>query len=259
VAATDSNALYSTDMAGGFGAIIRSGSSGSYSSSLIAGRGEMPVNYVTFWDAARFANWLHNDQPTGLQDDTTTEDGAYTLTPTGIANNTVARNASEARVFVTSEDEWYKAAYYDKLGMAYYDYPAATNTETTCTLPGATANTANCGFAISDLALVGSYSGAASPSGTFDQGGNVWEWNEAVIAGSNRGLRGGSIFVAATDLAASIRSDGLPAVDSVNVGFRVARRVHTPLVPSVSSLGMLALWILLSVAGWRRLRLVSGK
>ena len=26
-----------------------------------------PVNYVNFWDAARFANWLHNGQPVGPQ------------------------------------------------------------------------------------------------------------------------------------------------------------------------------------------------
>jgi len=31
-----------------------------------------PVNFVSWGDAARFANWLHNGQPTGLQDATTT-------------------------------------------------------------------------------------------------------------------------------------------------------------------------------------------
>ena len=38
---------------------------------------DRPVNYVSFWDAARFANWLHNGQPTGAQGAGTTEDGAY--------------------------------------------------------------------------------------------------------------------------------------------------------------------------------------
>ena len=92
VAATDTNALYHTSMGVVFGGITRSGSSGSYSYSAIAGREDMPVNFVSFWDATRFANWLHNGQPTGAQGNSTTEDGAYTLTPTGMANNTIARN-----------------------------------------------------------------------------------------------------------------------------------------------------------------------
>ena len=78
------------------GGITRSGGSGSYTYSAIAGRGNMPVNFVSFYDALRFANWLHNGQPTGAQDNTTTEDGAYTITALGISNNSTSR-ATRAR------------------------------------------------------------------------------------------------------------------------------------------------------------------
>ena len=47
---------------------------------------------------------------------------------------------------------------------------------------------------VGDLTDAGSYTGSASPVGTFDQGGNVFEWNEAIISGSSRGVRGGSFF-----------------------------------------------------------------
>ena len=56
VAATDTNALYNTSMAFGFGGILRAGSSGSFSYSVRPGRGEMPVNFVSFEDAMRFTN-----------------------------------------------------------------------------------------------------------------------------------------------------------------------------------------------------------
>ncbi len=251
VARTDTKALYNTNMGSG---ITRSGSPGSFTYSAITGREDKPLISVTFWNALRFANWIHNGQPTGAQDNTTTEDGAYTLTPTGIANNTVTRNAGAA-VFVTSEDEWYKAAYYDTGAMIYFDYPAGSDTQTTCATPGATANTANCDFVVDDLTDVGSYTGAASPSGTFDQGGNVNEWNEAILIGSNRILRGGTFNQLPVALAASLRGSANPALVSTKLGFRVASPAPPPPpVPILSPLGMALLWSLLGLVGWRRLR-----
>ena len=52
----------------GYGCKIqRSGSSGSYTYSVAADWANRPVNYVSWGDAARFANWLHNGQPTGAR------------------------------------------------------------------------------------------------------------------------------------------------------------------------------------------------
>ena len=59
-----------------------------------------PVNYVSFYDALRFANWLHNGQGAG-----DTETGAYTITLGGITANSITRNAG-ATTFLTGEDEW---------------------------------------------------------------------------------------------------------------------------------------------------------
>jgi formylglycine-generating enzyme required for sulfatase activity len=251
VAKTDTNALYDTGMGSGSGGITRSGSSGSYTYSAIAGRENKPVNFVAFWDATRFANWLHNGQPTGLQDSTTTEDGAYTITQTGIDNNTITRNAGAA-VFVTSEDEWYKAAYF-AAATSYFDYPATSSTPTACTVPGATANTANCSSAVGDLTNVGSYTNAASPSGTFDQGGNVREWNEAVVTSISRGLRGGNFGNGSLYLAAALRGDGDPDIEFSIVGFRVASPVPPPPVPSLGPIGLLLVAAgLLGFAAYRR-------
>ena len=75
-----------------------------------------------------------------------TETGAYTLlggTPTPSNGATVTRNAG-ATIVLTSENEWYKAAYYDAPSASYFDYPAGSNTQTTCSAPTATPNRANC-------------------------------------------------------------------------------------------------------------------
>jgi formylglycine-generating enzyme required for sulfatase activity len=96
----------------------------------------------------------------------------------------------------SGESEWYKAAYYDPIAGLYYDYPTGTNAVTGCVAPGSdTGNSANCWPATSPsgaLTDVGAYALSDSPSGTFDQGGNVWEWHEQIKYGSFRGLRGGA-------------------------------------------------------------------
>jgi formylglycine-generating enzyme required for sulfatase activity len=244
-APTDPLGLYNTEMRSGLGGITRSGSSGSYTYSAIAGREDRPVNFVSFYDSLRFSNWLNNGQGSG-----DTETGAYTLLG-GMARPsnglTVMRNAGAT--IVTSEDEWYKAAYYDVVSTSYFDYPAGSDTQTTCTTPGATSNTANCAGAVGDLTDVGSYTGSASPNGTFDQGGNDWEWNETIlgVGGSFRGLRGGSYLGNPSLPGASIRSRSEPSRESIGVGFRVAS-IPEPATGPLVMAGMLGL------AGCRRRR-----
>jgi formylglycine-generating enzyme required for sulfatase activity len=100
---------------------------------------------------------------------------------------------------------------------------------------------------------VGSYSGSPSPYGTFDQGGNLWEWNEAIINAStsrNRGTRGGGYnrFDPPEDMASSARGWSFPVGDSDFIGFRLATTVPEP------STGLLVFAGLLSLTGWRRAR-----
>jgi formylglycine-generating enzyme required for sulfatase activity len=214
VAKADPNGLYHPTMASsgaGHGGITRSGSAGSYSYDAAAGRENLPVNYVSFYDALRFANWLHNGQPVGAQGPATHRVGRVRDHRAGDRGQ-LDRGSPNAIFALASEDEWYKAAYYDVASASYFAYPARSNTASTCASPGATANTANCGAAggtpgVGNLTAAGSYPGAIGPNGTVDQGGNVWEWNEAIVDGTSRGLRGGSFNVKAANLAAATRSN----------------------------------------------------
>lgn len=129
VAQTDTYALYNTNMnLNTNGGIIRSGSVGSYSYSSKTNMGNKPVNFISWADCARFCNWLHNNKPSGIQDSTTTENGAYDMTQT-----TPVRTNS-ATHFILSENEWYKAAYYKggSSNAGYWTYPTQSNTAPTC-------------------------------------------------------------------------------------------------------------------------------
>jgi hypothetical protein len=208
----------------------------------------MPVNYVSFWDALRFANWMHNGQGTGAQDATTTEDGAYTITAQGIADNTILRNAG-ARIALPDWDEWYKAAYHDALGIQatnWFDYPTGTDMKPTCATPTDAANHANCEFAVGDVTPVGSYTGSASPWGTFDQGGNVWEWSEAVSeSGEGREIRGGVFTGAATATGVGFQLSDIPSNETSVEGFRLV------MIPEPGT-GLLVLAGLIGIANARR-------
>jgi formylglycine-generating enzyme required for sulfatase activity len=241
VAGDDTNELYSTSMnSDARGGITQSGVSGSYTYVVKSGQGNSPVVYVNWFDAVRFTNWLHNGQPTGMQLAGTTEDGAYTFAgPTTVG----ARN-SGALTFLPTENEWYKAAYYDATSASFFDYPTGSNTAPSSDVPAGGSNSANFydgtdgtfaltgsgGYneAFNYLTDVGAYTGSDSPYGTFDQGGNVWEWNETA-SGSYRGIRGGSWNLFASSLAASDPNNlGPPTIEDNLVGFRVARLAPEP-------------------------------
>ena len=123
--------------------------------------------------------------------------------------------------------------------------------QTGCVTPaGDTGNSANCGNALAALTDAGSYALSVSPSGTFDQGGNVWEWNEAIFGGnppgSLRGVRGGSWLFPPDTLAASSRGKGGPADGANRLGFRVASIPE----PSTALLLMSGLLVLASRRSW---------
>ena len=99
VAADDTNFLFSNHMElDTQGGIRRSGGIGNYSYAVKPGRGDNPVNFVSFFDVMRFVNWLENGQPTGNQGTGTTESGVYT-----IDTGTGEMRASNATFFIPSD------------------------------------------------------------------------------------------------------------------------------------------------------------
>jgi sulfatase modifying factor 1 len=238
----DPLALYNSNMSNAiYGGInYNSGAVVGSKYSVISGDGNKPVNFVTFYDTLRFANWLDNSQIPG-----STETGAYTLlggTPTPSNGNSVTRNAG-ATVFLPSENEWYKAAYYNPNTSSYFQYPTSSNAVPNASGPTATPNSANYNNAVSNLTDVGAYSGTTSPYGAFDMGGNVYQWNEALIGGSSRGLRGGSFRFNSLDLLSSSRNNIPPTGEDGDNGFRVAS-VPEPSTAVLAAVACGLMWLL---------------
>jgi formylglycine-generating enzyme required for sulfatase activity len=245
VAATDPYGLYSPGMGNNFyspnAGILRAGDSGSYSYSVTgsaAGRDNMPISCVTWGDAARFCNWLQNGQPVGPEGDSTTESGAYTLSGATTTAALMAVSApahfgsGAAQYFIPSEDEWYKAAFYKTGGTnaGYWTYATRSNMAPDNLLVLANSESNNANYADNDiytdptnyLTPVGTFVLSPGPYGTFDQSGDVYQWNEANLVDTYRGIRGGSFGVHAYVLAATGRRYDDPTDQNDNIGFRIA-------------------------------------
>lgn len=206
VAAKDTYGLYDERMASdrAVASIQRSGESPYYSYAIIddpsLDRGLLPITYVDYYSAMRFCNWLHNGQPIGEENDETTEMGAYTLN----GNNIVLPANKDASWRLPTEDEWYKAAYYKggNSHAGYWSYPTQKNSLPKNEYEPAVANyffeadqdssTQSIKFNIPKigsliikdlpqvdhlfLTPVGYFSDVTGVYGTYDMGGDVFQW-----------------------------------------------------------------------------------
>jgi formylglycine-generating enzyme required for sulfatase activity len=103
------------------------------------------------------------------------------------------------------------------------------------------------------LTDVGAFTNSESFYGTFDQSGNVFQWNDLdglASSGSYRGLRGGPWSDVAFDLSSSFRNTSAPSYEGVGgVGFRLASPVAVP-EPSTWVMGLAGI----ACGGWQMWR-----
>jgi formylglycine-generating enzyme required for sulfatase activity len=165
---------------------------------------------ISWFEAAAYVNWLNTSKGYAPAYNLTWTNGAWSMAlwPTSPdTNGNVAwtnggtnlyRNAS-CTYFLPSENEWYKAAYYDptKNGGSggYWLYPTGSDSPPTPVASGTNAGTAVYYFDNAPASVF--QSGGLSPYGTMGQGGNVWSFTETSWSTSNtdtqeaRVMRGG--------------------------------------------------------------------
>lgn len=207
--------------------------------------------YLSWFALARFANWYHFGMPNkGVSTFGTTEGndrvGAYDTRnfpqrPGDKSNPALLperRNAG-ARYFIPSDDEWYKAAYFDpaiKGPRQYWDYPTRSFFPPVLKGPG------SANYQIGDnlsegpphyISVAAAYADSPSSFGTLQQGGNLWEWTENWKSKGEggcwrcsewtRGLRGGSFNYTFRGLNADNIDPGSPEQAYFVYGGRLAR------------------------------------
>jgi formylglycine-generating enzyme required for sulfatase activity len=188
-----------------------------------------PATGITWLGAAAFVNWLNTS--TGHRAAYNIFEGYLSLWPSGEAwvsgGETLYRH-KDTYYFLPSDNEWYKAAFYDGEHRVYYDYATGSNSMPIPVAGGAAAGTA----VYEQLSPLGpadvANAGGLSPFGTMGQGGNVFEWMESAKDGSNdspteaHAVRGGYWFKPLYALQSTYRYGSLPTEGSAINGFRVA-------------------------------------
>jgi formylglycine-generating enzyme required for sulfatase activity len=222
--------------------------------------GDQPAANISWYEAAAYVNWLNTSQGYQPAYNLTFTNGSWSMalwptTPDSTGNvawtnggTNLYRNAN-CVYFLPSENEWYKAAYYDpaKNGGSggYWLYPTGSDSA-----PTPVASGTNSGTAVYDqLYYNGSgpasvfQAGGLSPYGTMGQGGNLWQWAETPWRTSNsdtqgaRVFRGGGWYNSAGDLLSAYRYynyGSFPDYEADGFGFRVARKATLPPPPITS-------------------------
>lgn len=106
----DLHSLYNPEMGKeGANLIIQTVENECAEYKAVEGKENESVTFVSFLSVLRYCNWLHHNQPSGEQNNLTTEDGAYTLRNSFY---TAFNPNAGARYFLPNNNQWYKAAFY---------------------------------------------------------------------------------------------------------------------------------------------------
>ena len=149
--------------------IDRRGDAGAYTYGVRDKRARhRPITHIAWNDALRYCNWRHHGEPTGPQNQSTTEDGAYKMSE--VSHGAIRQK--DAKFFLPTIDEWHKAAYYDPSEKAYCLFP----------LPDQSAG--DHGWKHFNR----------SHYGMQETEDSIWEWTETNVGPSFRGIRSDSWF-----------------------------------------------------------------
>lgn len=156
---------------------------------------------MSWYNAARFCNWLHNGKSS---EPWAFEDGAYDTStfqpgPGGVEQ---ATRHPDARFWIPSLDEWTKGMHYDpdRYGPGeegYWTYPNSGNTVSVGGYPSQGGQTsAGIPFTGNPAGWVpvGSYPDVRSPWGLLDGSGGESEWTELQGFSNTRSSRGSEAF-----------------------------------------------------------------
>lgn len=220
-----------------------------------------PAYGVSWNEAARYVNWLNTSkgyspaykfatQPGDVDYSSNAQIQLWQLGDAGYNASNQFRN-SQAKYFLPSMDEWYKAAYYDPNANGgtggYWDFPNGSDTAPTAVSGGTTAGTAVYDQPHDQGPADVTNAGGLSPYGVMGLGGNVWEWEETEFdlvndsESSARGMRSGLWVYDSHPLSTSFRAPHDPT--NRFLGFRVAS------IPEPSSAALL---MLATVGLWQR-------
>ncbi len=214
--------------------------------------GNQPAANISWYEAAAFVNFLNTNSG---------KTAAYILSWSGTAWSMTLQSSNawtlggtnlyrnkDAFYFLPSDNEWYKAAYYNAAGTNYFLYPTASSKAPTPVASGTNARTAVYNLAASVPAMV-DITGGLSPYGTMGQGGNVVEMMESAFARTNsspselRGFRGGFWDSSALNLRSSLRDGYDPSSENSTIGFRVASVPEPSTYAFLLMTGAGALWM----------------
>ena len=220
-----------------------------------------PATGVSWNEAARYVNWLNTSNGYSPAYKFTTQPGdlGYSsnanlslwvpMDPGYLASNQF-RN-SQAKYFLPSMDEWYKAAYYDPNANGgaggYWNFPTGSDSAPTAVSGGTAAGTAVYNQPFNQGPADITNAGGLSPYLVMGLGGNVFEWEETEndlvnnSPSSARGVRGGNWNLNSNNLSASFRLSVNPTFESVSFGFRVAS-IPEPSSAVLLTLATVGLW-----------------